>query len=188
MGFNYLHLDNADVRHAMVTSWRSEWADLSANWPRASCYGKQLTDAGWDVLERVMPEALMEHTDDWLLEGLSSPGLWLETLSRRTKSGVTQVEYNKREAAEKLAYGEFNIAYIHGLAQVLTDRGETDCIVYRADDAYIPRGECSGWEDQRFPVADVLAGHRARYFPPPGNQQVWSVPSGPNCHHSIRAV
>jgi hypothetical protein len=188
VGLTYFHLGESDVREAMVSAWREEWDDLSANWPRGSCYGKQLTDEGWDAFGSVMHEALANRDDDWLLEQMSLGDYWVPTLTRRTKSGVTQVEYNKSDALEKLTVGEFNIAYIRGLALALTARGEVSCIVYRADAAYVPRSECSAWENREFPLADVLAGHRARYFPPPGNRLAWSVPSGPNCHHSIRAV
>lgn len=188
VGFTYFHLGDPGVRQAMLDAWRSEWAELSANWPRGSCYGKQLTDDGWDEYERSMPEALAERDDDSLLQRMNSAGHWLPTLSRRTNSGVTQVNYDKQDALEKLTFGEFNIAYIRGLALTLRGRGEVSCVVYRADAAYVPRSECSAWEDQEFPLADVLAGHRVRYFPPPGDRHAWSVPSGPNCHHSIRAV
>jgi hypothetical protein len=174
MGFDYLHLEEPDVRQAMASAWHAEWADLKANWPRDCCYGKQLTDQGWDAFERVMPEALAERDEQWLFEQMSPARYWVETLSRRTKSGVTQVLYNKEDALQKLTLGEFNIAYIHGLAQALTNRGEVSCVVYRADDAYVPRAECSAWEDRQFPLADVLTGHRARYFPPPGDPRVWS--------------
>jgi hypothetical protein len=172
----------------MVEGWREEWADLADHWPRGQCYGKQLTDEGWAALENAMPEALAYHDDDWLVAQMTSPTYWLERSPRRTRSGVTMVNYNKRDALERLCFGEFNIAYIRGLARVLVARGATECLVYRANPAYEPRGECSSWEGKAFPVAAVLDGHRVRYHPPPGDRTAWSVPSGPNCHHSIRAL
>ncbi len=188
MGFRYDHLDDEYVRAEMVGAWREEWNDLTANWPRGQCYGKQLTDAGWIVFEQAMPEALALHDDDWLAAEMSQSEYWQDRSPRRTKTGVTMVNYNKRDALERLCYGEFNIAYIRGLARVLLARGETTCVVYRANPAYAPRGECSDWEDRTFPLADVLAGHRARYHPPPGDRLAWSIPTGPNCHHTIGSV
>jgi hypothetical protein len=70
MGFDYLHLEEPDVRQAMASAWHAEWADLKANWPRDCCYGKQLTDQGWDAFERVMPEALSSRR---LGKGISRP-------------------------------------------------------------------------------------------------------------------
>jgi hypothetical protein len=189
VGFLYHHLDESDVRAQMLDAWREEWADLSANWPRDEWpYGKQLTDDGWVAFEQAMPEALASKDDGWLVSEMSAPAYWLDRSPRKTKNGVTMVNYNKQDALERLCFGEFNIAYIRGLARALLARGETTCLVYRADPAYEPRAECSEWEGQAFPLADVLAGHRARYFPPPGDPTVFSIPTGPNCHHSIRAV
>jgi hypothetical protein len=189
VGFQYYHLHESDVRAHMLDAWRGEWADLSANWPRERWpYGKQLTDAGWAAFEQAMPEALASKDDDWLASEMKLVAYWLDRSPRKTKNGITMVNYNKQDALERLCFGEFNIAYIRGLALALLAREETTCLVYRADPAYEPRAECSGWEGQTFPLADVVAGHRARYFPPPGEQTAFSVPTGPNCHHSIQAV
>jgi hypothetical protein len=188
VGFRYDHLDEQDVRAKMLRAWSEEWTELSANFPRGQCYGKQLTDAGWVAFERAMPEALDSRDDDWLVDAMSPADYWQDRSPRRTKNGITMVNYNKRDALERLCFGEFNIAYIRGLALALLARGDTTCIVYRADAAYVPRGECTDWEGQLFPLADVVSGHRARYHPPPGDRRAWSIPSGPNCHHSIRAA
>jgi hypothetical protein len=188
VGFIYHHLEEADVRAAMVAHWRQEFAELTQHDARSQCYGRQLTDAGWVAFEVAMPEALTSRDDDWLVSQMASSTYWLPKSPRRTRSGVTMVNYNKQDALDRLCLGEFNIAYIRGLAHALRARGETECIVYRANPAYEPRGECSAWEGRSFSLDAVLTGHRARYFPPPGDAAVWSVPSGPHCHHSIRAV
>ncbi len=188
MGLTYHHLDEPDVRAAIVGRWDEEWAELEANWPRGTCYGKQLTDAGWDAFPHAMREALAERDDEWLRAQLSNLKYWDTHLVRNTKSGEKLVDYDKPDAIRKLSFGEFNIAYIRGLATALGARGETHCEVYRADPAYQPRSECSAWEGQQFPLQAVIDGHRARYFPPPGDRGIFSVPSGPNCHHSIRVI
>src|ERR1700679_1092436 len=89
---------------------------------------------------------------------------------RKTKNGTTMVNYDKQDALERLCFGDFNIAYIRGLARTLLARGETACLVYRADPAYEPRKECTDWEGQTFPLADVCpyleqlpAGERSTY-------------------------
>lgn len=108
---------------------------------------------------------------------------------RKPKGGISMVKYNKRDALERLCLGEFNIAYIRGLARTLQGRGETECVIYRANRAYEPRGECSEWEGQAFALQDVVDGHRARYWPlGNGRSDAFSVPTGPNCHHSIRSI
>jgi hypothetical protein len=173
----------------MVFAWREEFAELTSGYPRGQCYGKQLTEDGWVAFERAMPEALGEHDDDWLTQQMRDPAYWLSAYPRRKPSGgMTMVNYNKQDALQRLCLGEFNIAYIRGLARALLARGETDCTVYRAGPALEPRSECTAWEGQRLPLTQVLAGHRIRYHPPPGDRLAWSVPTGPNCHHSIAAV
>jgi hypothetical protein len=190
MGFQYHHLEDADVRQTMVELWSAEWEDMHSSGHPRGCYGKQLTDEGWENYGSVMPVALSEQDDDWLRAEMADPAFWMPKYPRRKpKGGFTMVEYNKRDALERLCFGEFNIAYIRGLATTLLVRGETECIVYRADLAYEPRGECSEWEGEQFPLQDVVDGHRIRYWPlGQGQQGAFSIPTGPNCHHSIHAV
>ncbi|HYJ22888.1 MAG TPA: hypothetical protein VEW07_12810 [Solirubrobacterales bacterium] len=189
MGFEYHHLDEADVRAAMLACWQEEWVALEVVSGPARPYGKQLTAIGWDAFAVAMPEALVRQDDEWLYGQMSDLNYWDTHLTRKTKQGIKLVDYNKADAIRKLCFGEFNIAYIRGLATALVGRNETDCVVYRADSAYVPRGECSEWEGRQFPLQDVVDGHRARYWPPgQGDQSSFSVPSGPNCHHSIKAV
>jgi hypothetical protein len=189
MGFAYHHLGDEEVRSSMSDLWRAEDEELHRRGHPRDCYGKLLTDSGWEAWSLVMPEALASDDDDWLREQMSDPSFWVPQMARRTKSGVTMVNYNKPDKLRALCYGEFNIAYIHGLGATLLERGEEECIVYRADAAYEPRGECSSWEDRRFPTQAVLDGHRVRYWPPERiDRAAFSVPTGPNCHHSIRSM
>lgn len=188
MGLTYHHLDDDTVRASILAAWSSEWEDLLQDYGPRECYGKQLTEAGWDAFGLLMPQALSAHDDDWLRARMDVPEYWVPHLQRKTKTGFTNVDYNKSEAIDKLAFGEFNIAYIHGLAIDLLARGETECVVYRAGDAIEERTECTAWEESPVPLADVLAGHRARYHPAPGDRRAWSLPTGPNCHHSIRSL
>src|SRR6476659_9932020 len=172
----------------MVARWSEEWDELRDGWPRGICYGRQMTDAGWEVFPDAMREALADRDDVWLCRQMSNVDYWLPYLTRRTAEGDKLVDYNKPDAVRKLCLGEFNIAYVRGLASALLARGETHCEVYRADDAYAPRPECSAWEGRAFRLEEVIEGHRARYFPPPGAHKAFSVPAGPHCHHSIRGL
>lgn len=189
MGFTYHHLDEPIARAGMIERWCAEWASLESIPGPARPYGKQLTADGWEAFSAAMPAALSEHDDEWLREQMSSLDYWDTHLTRKTKQGVKLVDYNKEDAIRKLCFGEFNIAYIRGLATALSQQGETHCAVYRADAAYEPRGECSGWEGQQFLLKDVIDGHRARYWPPDqADRSAFSIPTGPNCHHSIRRI
>ena len=65
---------------------------------------------------------------------------------------------NRPEALRRLCFGEFNIAYIRGLAHALIERGETHALIYRAADAAEPRGLCTSWEGQNVPLQQVIDG------------------------------
>ena len=67
MGLRYLHLDEPDVREAMVLLWSGEWSELVDRPDRGECYGRALTPAGWDAFADTMPVALDRHDDDWLM-------------------------------------------------------------------------------------------------------------------------
>ena len=84
-----------------------------------------------------------------------------------------------------LCVSEFNIAYIRGLARTLQSEGEEQCEIFRAGSAMENDRECSAWEGKAFSVQQLIDGHRARYWPPPGDRRVWSLPTQPGCHHSI---
>jgi len=188
-GLTYQHLDDPGVRAEMLTRWQAERLELDALPDGRNCYGRRLTDAGWEAFGRAMPEAIAYYDDEWLAREMSSPAYWRPfDLRRRRNGGASHVNYNKADALAQLANGEFNVAYIHGLARTLQASGDTHCMVIRAGGAAEPRAECSSWENTMVPLQQVIAGHRARYWPRPGNPTAWSLPSGPSCHHTIRAV
>ena len=174
----------------MLRLWREEDGTLIGEDNRAECYGADLIGPGWDRWAEVMPDALESQDDDWLWDQMHDPSLWRSHRPRRLKSGgYSQMRVNLRWACDLLCLGEFNIAYVRGLAHALEAQGESECLVYRAHGAGEPRCECTGWEGQAFLLRDVIDGHRARYWPPgAGRPDVFSVPSGFNCHHSIRRV
>jgi hypothetical protein len=190
MGLLLYHLHEADVRAAMVSLWSEEWGELAERADRGECYGKALTELGWQSYGDAMPEALAEYDDEWLYRRMDRSEYWVPSLPRRLPRGRgwTTRRVNRQEALRQLCYGEFNVAYIRGLAHALQDRGDTHAVVYRAGEAAEPRAECSAWEGEHVPLGQVIAGHRARYWPPPGDRTAWSLPTGVNCHHSIHAV
>jgi hypothetical protein len=69
-----------------------------------------------------MPKALASKDDDWLVGEMSPAVCWMDKSPRKTKNGITMVNYNKQDALERLCFGEFNIAYIRGLARALLAR------------------------------------------------------------------
>lgn len=168
----------------MLSAWEEERAELIHQGMRQDCYGRDLTDAGWAAFDRLMPEALRGHDDDWLTTAMTEAAYWNTHYLRRGK----RVELKPGWAAKRLCGTEFNCAYVRGLARTLLRRGETHCLVYRATDTAEGRRECATWEGRAFPLEQILMGHRGRYFPAPGDVSAISVPIGPFCHHTIRAL
>ncbi|HET7509686.1 MAG TPA: hypothetical protein VFJ65_05485 [Solirubrobacterales bacterium] len=184
-GLTYHHLEEKDVRKTMLASWEKERQQMIASEQERGCYGKDLNEDGWQAFLEAMPVALEKETDTWLAAQMQEIDYWQP--ERWDKRG-RWVRYSKEQALEILCIGEFNIAYIRGLALTLQAEGEEECQIYRAGTALEKRRECTEWEGQQFPVQQVLDGHRARYWPPPGNPNAWSLPTGPGCHHSICRV
>jgi hypothetical protein len=174
----------------VVSGWFEEREELLTSGMRERCYGAFLSEAGWEAFDRLMPEALEHHNDDWLVREMAPAHYWRASYPKRRRGGggYTTARINPGWASRMLSLTEFNTAYVRGLARSLVRRGVSECIVYRAGPAAEPRTDCSSWEGRRFELQQVLDGHRARYFPPPGNPVAFSVPTGPNCHHSIKSV
>ena len=72
-----------------------------------------------------------------------------------------------------------------GLAARLQDEGETHCRVYRGATPKWESAWCSAHEGQTYALAEIIAGHRIGYWPPPGAPGKLSIPAGPGCHHTI---
>lgn len=68
---------------------------------------------------------------------MSEPSYWRPTRELRAGKQIEQ-RVNVEHVAAVLGRGEFNTAYVRGLATALLARGETECVVYRADSACEP--------------------------------------------------
>lgn len=126
MGFQYHHLDDPGVREEMLCLWREENEVLIADGNRAECYGADLIERGWDRWNEAMPDAIANHDDDWLWDQMHDPTLWRSRRPRRLKGGgYSQMRVNLKWACDLLCLGEFNIAYVRGVAHVLEAGGES---------------------------------------------------------------
>src|SRR5260370_33975399 len=142
-----------------------------------------LTELGLTEWQGIMRQAMTDPdgSEVTLAAALNRQGYWRATDARGRRVNVAQ-------ASERLAITEFNTWYVGGLAARLQAEGETRCRVYRAA---IPKWEpagCSAHEGQTYALAEIIAGHRIGYWPPPGVQGKLSIPAGPGCHHTIERV
>ncbi len=178
-----LDFDELDktTRRYMLDEFRREWTSN----PYIS---DRLNQHGVRAYQSLMEAAIQSSNEVTLAESLSDPSFWKPSEGYERSGKPYRRRINPRKAAEFLAITEFNTWYVRGLAKRLLDQGELECEVYRAAPAWEPRGECLEHEGRRYPVQKIYDGHRARYWPRPGNPGALSIPVGTNCHHSIRRV
>jgi hypothetical protein len=181
MAMNFEELDSA-TREYMLSEFESEQSGGNPYPPRA------LSPQGLVAFPNLMREAIRNGNEETLKASLSVASYWNST-ETYVRDGVTRERrLDVDQAAERLALTEFNTWYVRGLARRLMDEGVAKCQAYRAAMPKWEPGECQAHEGQVFSVAQMYDGHRAKYWPEPGDPHAISIPFGPGCHHTIRRV
>jgi len=147
----------------------------------------RLSSLGRDQFPKIMEEAIKNGNEVTLENALSNPTFWnpTETYERNGKSYTRSID--PQNAARQLALSEFNTWYTHGIARKLLEEKIEMCEVYRAESAIQPRCECGRYEGKQIRVKEIYDGHRKKYHPIK-NPSTFSIPSGTNCHHTIRSI
>jgi hypothetical protein len=149
--------------------------------------GQNLSPQGRAAFPDLMREAIAGGTEETLARALQDARYWNRREHYVTRQGrAAQRDVNINQAAERLATSEFNTWYVRGLCRRLLDEGVSQCQAYRAAEPKWEHGECARYEGEVFDVEEIYAGHRARYWPPPGDATAVSIPFTPGCHHTIR--
>lgn len=173
MALNLPELDET-TRKYMLKEFEAE--EASGNPYR----GASLSRKGLAAWSSLMKETIESGTDQTLMASLNDPTLWLPSDARGYRVNV-------RQASERLATSEFNTWYVRGLSARLLAEGVEQCQVFRAASPKWAPDSCSKHERKIVLVADVYAGHRRRYWPA-ADENAFSVPYQPGCHHSIRRL
>jgi hypothetical protein len=148
---------------------------------------KNMTTLGKTEFPKHMEKAIKSGNEVTLERDLINSAYW-KSMGTRIRNGKPHdYRINNVAEARKVALSEFNTWYVRGLTRRLMEEGVEHCEVYRAEQAWQPRPDCQDHEGKRFKVIDVYNGHRARYWPVE-NDSAFSVPIGPNCHHTIRRI
>lgn len=149
--------------------------------------GKVLSAIGCVEFPDLMRRTIRTGNEQTLITSLLVPSYWNPTESYVRQGVMRERHVNVQQTAERLGLTEFNTWYVRGLTKRFIEEGITLCQVYRAG---IPRweesAECKAHEGQVVSVEEIYRGHRARYWPEPGNTSTLSIPIGPNCHHTIK--
>jgi hypothetical protein len=169
-----------ETRASMLHEFESEQG--SAN----PYFGKNLSTTGRVEFRKAMVEAIKNGNEGTLTIALDNGAYWNPTEEYERNGVIRSRNINIRQASERLANTEFNTWYVRGLSKLGMDAGITQCEVYRASEPKWSPADCTQHEGATLVVADVYHGHRAKYWPEPGNESALSVPFGPGCHHTIR--
>jgi len=150
---------------------------------------KRLISKGLEVFPKLMDKAIKEGNEVTLAKDLNDPSYWKPSEESHSSKGTSfPRSIDPLVASETLALSEFSTWYTRGLSKKLLDEGVEYCEVYRADMAEEPRCECTKWEGLKIDVQKAYDGHRKRYHHMEIDRKAFSIPSGTNCHHSIRRV
>lgn len=180
MAMNFEELD-PETRKYMPAKYEAE--ATGANPYRSAV----LSPLGLTEFPDLMLRAITSGSEISLIADLQRVEFWnkRETYERNGKTHERDV--NPQQAAERLGLSEFNTWYVVGLASRLIDENETHCLVYRGQEPKWEHAACSSHEGQRYPLIDIINGHRATYWPSV-NKTAFSIPAGPGCHHTIRRI
>jgi len=170
-----------ETRKWMVKEFENEWTQQS------HFKSKQLNEKGLEEFPKIIKNALCNGTIESLTKDLTNSSFWKPSYIRRGKKGPINVSINPATEAKKLAHSEFTTWYTRGFARRLKEEGITECEIYRADKANIPKCECTALEGTKQYVDKIYNGHRAKYFPK-DNPSAFSIPSVSYCHHTIRRI
>lgn len=175
---NLPHLD-APTREYMLREFTREQRGRRPYAPPA------LSAAGRASFSGLVRVAIMAGTDDGLAAALEMSGLWNHGAIHQIGAEAGR-PMEVHHVATLVGVNEFNTWYVRGLAARLLDEDVEQCEVYRAAAADSSCTDCVEYEGRRVSARTIYAGHRARYWPPPGDPDAFSVPEGPGCFHSIR--
>jgi len=179
MAMNFEELDGK-TRGYMLSEFEAEQSGGNPYRP------KGLSAMGLSAFPKLMREAIQNGNEETLKASLSQTPLWNPTETYVRNGVARERQLNVDQASERLALTEFNTWYVRGLAKRLTDEGISRCQAYRAAMPKWEPGECQSHEGQVFSVTEIFLGHRAKYWPEPGNPSAIAIPFGPGCHHTIR--
>jgi len=181
MSMNYLELDTVTRRH-MLREFEVEHASPMPFRSRA------LSASGQPAFVECIRRAIETGNEESLCAAIVNPDYWDHEEEYTVKGITCRRRRNIQQSAARLALTEFSTWYVRGLTARLLDEGIAECQVYRGAQPKWEPGECSQHEGMIVPVRTVYDGHRARYWPEPGNPDAFSIPFGPGCHHLVRRL
>jgi len=143
-------------------------------------HSRRLTPRGRAIWSHLLAEAIHEGDPITLARALSRDGRMVAIEGRLTRRGPRTV-WVPRNAAEVLAWGEFNRFAIRAMCRRAVELGQPFVVVYRARRSKNPRPESEALVGMRMCPTDLLGVVRQA---PDGTTM--SFPPGPNSGLSVR--
>jgi hypothetical protein len=148
----------------------------------------RLTNGGKAVFPDLMRDAIARGNDQTLAHALLNTAYWHRTESYIRAGLQRERKVNILKASERLTAMEFNTWYVRGLAKRLMDENVPHCLTYCGQARERQPAYCARHDGQVVAVEVIYRGHRARYWPEPGDRNAISIPMGQDCYHSIRRL
>jgi hypothetical protein len=123
-----------------------------------------------------------------LFNSINKAEYWEPVEMYNTKTGPKTRQRNIEQSATRLAVSEFSTFYVKGFAKRLLSEGETQCQIYRGALPKWEPGECAEHEGQAVDLKVIYENHRKKYWPEPGDKELFAIPFGPGCHHLIKRM
>jgi hypothetical protein len=172
MAMKYEELDDRTRQH-MLSAFDREQASAD---PYRS---KALSAKGLAAFPKLMREAVTSGNEESLALALTQVDFW-EPEEDYVRDGIKRKrKRNVPQAATRLALTEFSTWYVLGFAHRLRDEGVQQCQIYRGAEPKWEPGECADHEGKIVAVEEIIASHRVRYWPEPGNADEFSIPFSP---------
>jgi hypothetical protein len=178
---NYEEL-NETTRQYMLVELENE---LASNQPYIS---KALSDIGKIQFPNLLRTAIQTGTPDTLFDVINRIDFWDPVEKYITKTGPKERQRNIEQSATRLSISEFSTFYVKGLSKKLLDEGETLCEIYRGALPKWEPGECADHEGMIVELQIIHNNHRRKYWPEPGEKELFAIPFGPGCHHLIKRI
>lgn len=137
----------------------------------------EIPGEAWERLLELLRESLQRGT--------------VEDLAAAVREAASEGRFDPvrdRRLLETYARFEFCTCYVRGYSRRLLEEGVEFALVAHGEEGRQRTGRCGLFQGQLVSVRAVYEGHRARYWPPPGNPYALTVPADPLCRHTIRRL
>lgn len=174
-----MELENLETDRVRAFMLEEVERDMANGTLYPSKYFNEIGEARYPDLLR---EAVKNHDDSWLADGLrQNRCMKPKAMRRKPSGGYTEVKVPVT-APDTFAEGEFNRFYARGLCRLAIEQGVAALYIYRAKPVAVPRPESQAKIGTSIGTAALLDDLRTHQ----GVDTALGLPPGPNSGLSVR--